>query len=145
MSFAIDCCIISERDEFSFELLFEQTASCRTNKSIWAKRLIKRLWTMLTLTYRKNHQCRQFCICNTTQIYWIFSSNRFVKQQSLISWTTSTFSFITSTQSTSVDYWRKCMNIICCEVVVMKLFLRWFNTNWYLSSKILWSLIYRRR
>jgi hypothetical protein len=58
---------------------------------------------------------------------------------------TSIFSRTTSAQSTIVDCWRKCMNTVCCEIVVMKSFSRRSNTNWYILSKISQSSTCKRR
>jgi hypothetical protein len=123
---------IFDKDEFRRESLLEQTISCKIEKSILSWKRNKRLWTTLTSTYCKNHQCHQFCICFTMRIYWNFLNNRRVKWLSSISWTTLTFSFTTLTRSTIVDCWRKCMNIVCCEIVVTKSSLRRLNMNWYI-------------
>jgi NhaP-type Na+/H+ and K+/H+ antiporter len=46
--------------------------------------------------------------------------------------TTLTFSFTTLTRLAIANCWRKCMIIVCCEVVVMKSSLRRLNMNWYI-------------
>jgi hypothetical protein len=142
---AKNCYIISKKDEFRRESLLEQTISCKTKESILSWKRNKRLWATLTLTYRRNHQCHQYCICFKMRICWNFLSNRCVKWLSSILWMTLTFSFTTSTRSTIVDYWRKCTNIVCCEIVVTKSFLRRLNMNWYIWRKTSRNSTCRRR
>ncbi len=81
-----------------------------------------------------------------SSILYLFYNANLLKffERLLFSWTTSNFSFTTSTQSIIIDCWRKCMNIVCCEIVVIKSSSRLSNTNWYILSKILQSLICRR-